>query len=286
MTHQGVTLEGGRSLHVRSAGTGRPIVLLHGALTTHADWLEAPLAEFGRRGRALAVDRPGHGESRRPRFEAAPAAQARQIRDGLAAMEIGEPPLLVGHSFGGLVALAWASLFPDQVAGVLLLAPLTRPELRPLEHLLFAPRATPMAGPLLAEAARWSIDRPMVRLAQRAMFSPGAPPEDWLARYPLDQVLQPGQMVEEGEDAASVLPGSPAGLFDTGAIRAPVSIVAGDSDVVADPHRHAKRLHAELPGSRLTILEGVGHMPHHVALTAVLETFDELLSARVPATAE
>jgi pimeloyl-ACP methyl ester carboxylesterase len=262
-----------RSLFRLEAGSGTPIVLMHGAFTTHVDWLEAPLAAFAERGRAIAVDRPGHGRSARRRFDAHPAAQAAQIREGLANLE-GRPRLIVGHSMGGLAALAYAAAWPEEVAGLLLLGPITRPEFRPLEHLILAPRATPVAGPWMAELARPWFDAGLVRLVQAAMFWPAPPPQGWLDRYPHGAVRPAAGTVAEGEDALAVAPGSPP--VDLGLIRAPVRIVAGEQDIVVDRRRHAMALGRMLPQSETLILPGVGHMPHHLALPEVMRAFDAM----------
>ncbi|WP_374468454.1 alpha/beta fold hydrolase [Phenylobacterium sp.] len=269
-----LALGAGRSLHLLDGGEGPTIVLIHGALTTHVDWLEAPFEAFAARGRAIAVDRPGHGLSARPRYQASPRAQAAQIREGLAALGAELPVRLVAHSFGGIVALAWAAEWPEEVASLLLLSPITRPEFRAIEHSFLGPRAAPLIGPLLSEAARWTLDRPFLRAVQKLMFSPRNPPPDWLARFPEETVLSPAQMVEEGEDTATLLPGSPLGLVDWNAIRCPVAVVNGADDRIVDHRQHADVLAELIPQATATLLEGVGHMPHHQALPEVLAAFD------------
>jgi pimeloyl-ACP methyl ester carboxylesterase len=273
-----VPLGAGRSLCLLRGGAsdGTPTVLIHGAMTTHVDWLEAPFAAFAERGPVIAVDRPGHGASARPRYDAAPLAQARQIRAGLAALGVDGPPRLVAHSYGGLVGLAWAAAWPDEVAGLLLLAPIVRPEFRAVEHTFLAPRAAPLIGPLFSELARRTVDPVLLRVVQKLMFSPADPPVDWLARFPDEAVLRVSQMVEEGEDAASVLPGSPAGTIDVRRIRAPVHILNGRQDKIVDHKRQASVLAELLPQAELTLLDGVGHMVHHIALSEVLRAFDAI----------
>src|SRR5207237_3975823 len=123
-----------RSLHAAIAGAGADIVLLHGAMTTHLDWLDGPFEALAGRGRAIAVDRPGHGLSRRPRFAGDPQVQAAQLREGLRALDV-RRPVLVGHSFGCLCALTYAERYPDEVAGLVLIGPLAIAEVRPFKHL-------------------------------------------------------------------------------------------------------------------------------------------------------
>jgi pimeloyl-ACP methyl ester carboxylesterase len=269
-----IELCGGRSLHAVQAGRGPNLVLLHGALTTHSDWLEGPFDALARRFRVTAVDRPGHGLSRRPRFEGTPRDQAAQIRAGLDALGVGRA-VVVGHSMGGLVALALAEGFPDSVAALVLAAPLAFPEARPFEQGLLAPRAAPLFGPLLSSLGRATVDRAMVEAAQRLMFAPQPVPARWKANYPYDRIVTADAMVHEGEEAASILPFAPAGTLDFRAIRAPVQILCGTADRVADPNRHARPLAAVLRDSALTELPGLGHMLHHAAPHALVAAVEE-----------
>ena len=60
-----------------------------------------------------------------------------------------------------------------------------------------------------------------------------------------------------------------------GELTMPVLIMAGDSDLVVGD-RQAKRLHAAIPGSTLRIVEGVGHMIHHVVTSQVVDAIEEV----------
>ncbi|MDP9414515.1 MAG: alpha/beta hydrolase, partial [Pseudomonadota bacterium] len=124
MAYAARTLELGpeRSLHTVMAGEGQDIVLLHGGFATHQDWLTGIFQSLSRLGRTIAVDRPGHGLSRRPRGRGAPRAQAAQIHDGLRALGV-ERPVLVAHSLGGLVALGYAEQYPDALSHLVLIGP-------------------------------------------------------------------------------------------------------------------------------------------------------------------
>jgi pimeloyl-ACP methyl ester carboxylesterase len=100
------------SMHVETGGTGQPLlILLHGLGATGAVWRPFLRAIEGRwPGRWLVVDLPGHGAS-------APANQGYSI-DAVTAMlaehlchytSLGDPPVILGHSFGGVLGLALAS---------------------------------------------------------------------------------------------------------------------------------------------------------------------------------
>jgi pimeloyl-ACP methyl ester carboxylesterase len=224
-----------------------------------------------------AIDRPGHGRSRRPRFEGDPRAQARQIAEGLDALGI-ERALVVGHSMGGLVSLALAELFPHRVSELVLVAPIAFPELRPVEHSLLAPRSAPVLGPLLSIAGQRTFDAAFLRIVQQLMFSPGSPPEHWRASFPYAEVLDPAAMVAEGEDTAAILPGSPLGVIDFGRISTAAHIITGTSDMIVQGGSQAKLLAATMPNARLTELAGVSHMAHHDRPEVVAAAVREALS--------
>jgi len=268
-------LGSGRTLHAVQQGAGEDVVLLHGALTTHHDWLTGPADALSRCHRVTALDRPGHGLSRRPRFVGTPRDQAAQIASGLDRLGVG-PAVVVGHSFGALVALALAEQFPDRVTRLVLVAPLVFPEPRLLEHGMIAPRSLPIVGPMLSRFVRASgLDRVSIEWVQVVMFSPAAVPGEWKRSFPFDRVLDPDVLVHEGEDAASTLPLSPAGTIELRRIQMPVQVLVGASDKVVRHEQQGKALARLLPDGRFTEIEGAGHMLHHSHPKAVLGAVHE-----------
>ncbi len=277
-----VDLGSGRSLHALQRGNGPDVVLLHGALTTHHDWLAGPADALAEGTRVTLLDRPGHGLSRRPRFVGTPRDQARQIAAGLDALDVG-PAVVVGHSFGALVALALAEQLPERVTRLVLIAPLVFPEPRLMEHGLIAPRSMPVIGPLLSRAGRRSgFDRAAIEWIQAVMFSPAPVAGGWKRSFPFEQVLDPDVLVHEGEDASSMLPLSPAGTIDLRRIEGPVHVLLGTEDRVVEQERQGKALARLLSDARLTAIEGAGHMLHHSHPDVVLRALREA-AAPVPA---
>ncbi|HEY0130251.1 MAG TPA: alpha/beta hydrolase [Allosphingosinicella sp.] len=258
-----IDLSPDRSLHALQGGTGPDVLMLHGALNTHYDWLTGPAGAIAEGARVTLLDRPGHGLSRRPRFVGTPRDQAAQIASGLDRLGVG-PAVVAGHSFGALVSLALAERFPERVAALVLVAPLAFPEPRLLEHSLLAPRSVPVVGPLLSRLGnRSGFDRAALEWLQELMFSPDAMPAHWKQGFPYEHVLDPDTLVHEGEDAAAVLPLSPTGTMDLRRIEAPVHILAGTSDRIVQQEGQGKALARLLRNARLTEIEGAGHMLHH-----------------------
>ncbi|HEX8667257.1 MAG TPA: alpha/beta hydrolase [Allosphingosinicella sp.] len=266
-----VDLGGGRSLYAVQAGDGPDLVLIHGALTTSHDWLTGPADALAEEHRVTIVDRPGHGRSRRPRFVGTPRDQAEQIASGLERLGI-DRATIVAHSFGGLVALAFAERFPERVEGLVLLAPIAFPEPRFIEHTLLAPRSMPLIGPILSSiGVTTQFDRTVLNIVHELMFAPQPAPERWKATYPYERILDSEALVMEGEDAAAILPMSPAGTIGLRSIRVPVHILQGTADQIVDRRRHAEPLSRLLPNARLTEIEGGGHMLHHSHSETVVE---------------
>ncbi len=109
----------GLSFHYRDyGGDGRPVVLLHG-LASNARWwlLVGPL--LARRYRVLALDQRGHGESAKPDTGYDFATVVGDLAAFVEALDL-ERPVVVGHSWGGNVALEYAATHPDQAVGLVL----------------------------------------------------------------------------------------------------------------------------------------------------------------------
>lgn len=275
---QTLDLGSGRTLYVHQEGAGPDLVLIHGAMTTSHDWLASPGFErLIRSHRVSVVDRPGHGLSHRPRF-GTPREQADQIADGLARLGIGRAAV-AAHSYGCLVALAMAERHPRRVANLVLVAPLAFPEPRLIEHSLLAPRSIPFFGPQFARFAEFiQLDRQMVDLLHHVMFAPALVPDGWKSTYPYRMILNAQTIVAEAEDAASMLPMSPAGTFDMRKIMTPTQVLTGTSDRVVEDERQAKTLARQLPWGSLIEVEGAGHMLHHSHPDQVVRSIEEAMT--------
>jgi pimeloyl-ACP methyl ester carboxylesterase len=260
---QTLDLGSGRTLYVHQEGAGPELVLIHGAMTTSHDWLASPVFRpLTKAHRVSVFDRPGHGLSRRQRF-GTPREQADQIAEGLGKLGI-QGAVIAAHSYGALVALAMAERHPELVAALVLVAPLAFPEPRMMEHSMLAPRSIPFFGPQFARFAEFTqLDRPMVDLLHHVMFAPAQVPQNWKATYPYQMILDAQTIVAEAEDAASMLPMSPAGTFDMRKIMTPTQVLTGTCDRVVEDERQAKTLARKLPFGSLIEVEGAGHMLHH-----------------------
>jgi pimeloyl-ACP methyl ester carboxylesterase len=267
-----VAVDGVR-LHYVERGDGPPLVMLHGMGALIQDLLGSGIVDrAAERFRVLAFDRPGYGYSDRPRGQMwTPEAQAALIRAALHKLGI-ERPIVFGHSWGTLPALALALDHPDEVAGLVLVGGPYFPIKRPDPALLALP-SLPYLGALLAHTVTPLIGRATGRATLKQIFAPNAVPADFLARFPRELALRPG--------AVRALAGD-AGLLQLAELRLPkrygelvmpVAIVAGDGDRLV-PFDQAERLHAAIPHSTLHRAEGVGHMIHWIAPAIVMAAIE------------
>ena len=240
------------SLAFAQAGEGPDVILIHGVLTSLDDMAIALFDTLKDEFRVTAFDRPGHGGTGRS-ANGSPRAQAAAVRASARALGL-RRPVVVGHSFGGAVALAYGLDYPDEIAGVVALSPIAFPEPR-LEQVLFTPRTIP--GPLgfWSRAMTSLFDPVLLPILWRAMFLPQDVPERFAERFPFARDGRPAQLLAEGQDAAWMGPGVAWNAAMYPSCRAPVHVLAGDRDLVING-----------PGSRPRAVPHDSHRaPHYAA---------------------
>lgn len=260
---------------VNDATRGLPLVLLHGAGCNLEDMRLALGERLAARHRVLLVDRPGQGWSESGgRKASSPAAQAAVLRGLLDRLGIVRA-VLVGHSWGGALALAFALDHPRRTAGLVLLSPPTHPHLRRRMTRLYRMLATPLAGWLFAHTLALPLAAATFDTGIRAAFTPQAPPRHYLKRSAAFLLLRPSAFLANARDMADL-----RGFLLHQARRyhelaAPIVIIQGDRDGVVVCETHAKAFAAAAPHAKLIMLPGVGHMPHHAATDRVLAEIEE-----------
>ncbi len=167
---------GGRNLHLSCMGSGSPTVILEaGGGSSSVQWwpLQEQLAEFSH---VCSYDRPGFGWSDPSPTELTFEDGARDLKALLSAAEVPGPYILVGHSKGGLHVRTYARLYPDDVAGVLLLDAAEEESIFATSNFEFVERSLKEAqAPLLL--SRFGIMRLLLRFSPDAVPIPDLPEE-------------------------------------------------------------------------------------------------------------
>ncbi len=266
-------------LHVLEAGAGAPVVLIHGASSNLREWTASIFGELAARHRVIAIDRPGHGWStRRAENAPDPRVQARMINGVIRDLGL-DRPVVVGHSWAGSVALAHALEFPKDTGGILFLSGVshTWPGGVGWEH---EAASIPVFGRLLAHTLIAPGYLVRADAAIRNVFRPNAAMDNYREAAAAALFARPATFLANAHDLTRLKPIVAEMAYDYHNIQAPLIALTGDSDHVIYTDLHTPPLVAKVPGARLEVLNGVGHMPHHVAPGKVLAAIDSLVRQR------
>jgi pimeloyl-ACP methyl ester carboxylesterase len=261
-------------LHYVEAGRGQAVVMIHGNAGYVQDFEFGTIDMVSSGFRAIAFDRPGHGLSELPKTgHASVEEQAEMLHQALDELGI-KNPILVGHSWGAAVALAYGIQYPQETAGLVLLAPVAYMgggHDSGFSRLL----RTPILGDLGLAIAKPFIARRMLSDSLKEAFYPDAVPEEyqkaaekvWLGRKQLKAFARDDLALD---DSLRRL----ASRYQE--IRLPVMIVTGDKDKVISAEQNAVRLHQAMAGSQLMVIKSAGHQIPETHPEAVLRAVEQL----------
>lgn len=264
----------GVRLHYIERGQGRPVVLLHGNGTMAQEVEISGLIDLASKSyRVIAFDRPGYGYSERPgRMKWDASAQARLLHSALEQLGV-ENPIVVGHSWGTLVAISLGLQYPEYPQSLVLLSGYYYPTPR-LDVPLFSTPAVPVIG----DAMRYTISPVLGRMLWPAMikklFAPAETSKHFKDDYPVWMSLRPSQLRATTEEIAMMIPSAHKLSSQYSKLSMPVVIMAGASDLHAIPKLHSERLHDELSQSKLILVPDVGHMITHSATEQVMSAIE------------
>lgn len=271
----------GRRVHALVSGSGPNLVLIHGASGNLRDMAFGLLDRLDEDYRVIAFDRPGLGYS--DSIDSAVddaftnradslAAQARLLQ--AAAAELGaDKPIVLGHSFGGAVAMAWALERPDNLAALVDLAGATMPWETGLAT-LYRINGSVLGGaavvPLIAAfAPEWMVEETV-----EAVFAPNPVPEGYADLVGAELAVRRDSLRVNARQVNGLLPQVTEMRARYPSIEVPVEIVHGFADTIVPLEIHSARLAELIPGANLTVLENVGHMPHHTVPDEVVAAID------------
>ena len=237
---------GGLSIGYRQAGTGRPLVLLHGAFEDNRTW-GRQLADLSDEFTVIALDLPGCGSSDDPPPSWTTADYGDHLGDILNALGLLRPTVL-GLSFGSVYALALYRQRPDAVGALVLVSAYAG-----------------WAGSLSPEEVRRRVEQ-----SEREMTAP----VDHIVENWLPTLLTPAAPSEVVDLVSGMIRDfHPAGMRPAlhalgavnlggvlGTITVPTLLVYGDADVRSPADVVGEDLHSRIPGSTMVVIPGAPHL--------------------------
>lgn len=241
-----VRLENGVRLAYVEQGSrdGAAIVMLHGYSDTHRSF-DLIRPHLPRAWRTIAVTQRGHGLSDKPQTGYAAHDFAADVVGLLDALDI-ERAILVGHSMGASVALQTAALYPEKVAGLVLMGAFAS----------FGDKAAVDELASTVEAFGAEVDPEFVLAFQESTCAQMIP-QRFLETVVNESMKCPTRVWREA--LGGILGSDPAAYAKQS--RAPAALIWGDQDAFV-PRDDQLKLRGALASARLYALGGVGHAVH------------------------
>ncbi|MGB3246229.1 MAG: alpha/beta hydrolase [Sulfitobacter sp.] len=270
----------GVPVHVQMTGTGPDLVLIHGASGNLREFTFDLMKRLTDHYRVIAFDRPGLGWTGRlpgnagawnPKNET-PQAQAAVLQKAADKLGVANP-IVLGHSYGGAVALAWALGRPDTTSAVVLVAAVSEPWPGTL-GLLYGVTGSAAGGALVIPPVTAFLPKSIVNSSIESIFAPQTAPQGYAEHLGPGLTLRRESMRANAQQVNGLLPHiiEMKNHYDT--LRMPIELVHGDSDTIVPASIHAEVFAAEVSSARLTLLPGMGHMPHHGDPQAIVDAIE------------
>ena len=255
----------GQTVHLRdegprhdgSAGTPPPLLLIHGTSSSLHTWEGWAKALKGQR-RVISFDLPGFGltgpfEGQYERDNYHGDLYARFVLDLLDALKL-QQVVIAGNSLGGEVAWRTAVMAPQRVAGLVLVDAV-------------GPRFTPLAVPLAFQLARvpvlgrlgeFALSKGLVAEGLHSVYGDPARVTDAVIDRHHDLALREGNRRALGLRVRQMVNGEHEERINT--IKTPTLLLWGSRDRLVPPSV-GQDFASRIAGSRLVLLEGLGHVP-------------------------
>jgi len=252
-------------------------VMIHGA-SSNLETMRQPLGDMlVKNHRVILIDRPGHGWSTRVNLaDSTPAIQGRMIDEALEKLGVTRA-IFVVHSWAGALGARMALDYPERVAGLVMLAPVAYPwpgGVGWYNNLV----TTPVIGPLLAYTITLPFGTFLTQPGARGVFLPQTMPKDFVENTATPLVLRPREFLANASDLVTLKAAVREQAPRYPDIRAPTVVIAGDNaDKTVSTEIHSRPFAAAVPGAKLIVLPGVGHMVQNAAPELVMREIDAMI---------
>jgi pimeloyl-ACP methyl ester carboxylesterase len=271
---------GGVKVHAFVTGSGPDLVLIHGASGNSRDFTFDFVNRLKKNYRVILFDRPGLGWTDRlpgatgqfnTSFET-PYAQADLLH--AAALQLGvRTPIVLGHSFGGAVALAWALHHPGDTAALVLVSAASNPWPGNLGA-FYKINASVLGGAFFIPLLTAFAPQTLIEDTIASIFAPQYAPEGYAQYVGAGLTVRRESMRANAQQVNNLRPQVVEMSNHYSEISVPTEIIHGTSDTIVPLDIHSEPLSRQIQGAHLTRLDGIGHMPHHSDPQAVVDAID------------
>lgn len=260
----------GRRVHYVEAGKGPDLILLHGASGNTREMTFDLLDRVKGRYHTVVFDRPGLGYTDRisNTFEGATNTRAESPQEQAAFLKAAADqlgvrrPIVLGHSYGGAVAMAWA--LNHDPAAVVIVSGATEPWPGGLGA-LYNISASSLGGAGLVPLITAFASEKLTRETVTSIFAPQDPPEGYIDHIGVGLSLRRASFRANARQVVSLRPHLVEMSKRYPTLDLPVEILHGTADTTVPIGIHADRLVLDVPNAHLERLDGIGHMLHHAA---------------------
>ncbi|QHO76223.1 alpha/beta hydrolase [Bradyrhizobium sp. CCBAU 051011] len=271
-----IDCEGVRLHYIDRGDPAAPcVVLFHGNGSMIQDFILSGLVDhLARRKRVICFDRPGFGYSQRPRLRIWTAtSQAGLFVKALKALGV-HSPVVLGHSWGALVAVAIGFEKDYPIRGLVLASGYYFPTRR-WDFWMMSGPAIPVLGDLVRYTIAPVISWAILPILFRKLFAPRAVPVNFKDGFPASLTLRPKQLRAAAEESAFLIPEAARLQSRYQDVRCPIHIFHGTGDQIIEPEQ-AGRLHEVLGGSDLHLVRDAGHMVTYVDSATIVQAVESL----------
>jgi pimeloyl-ACP methyl ester carboxylesterase len=189
-----------------------------------------------------------------------------------------DPAIVVVHSLAGALGALMALDYPHRVAGLVMLAGVTHPwpgGVGIYNEIV----TTPVIGKLLAYTITLPLGYFLTDIGGRAVFTPQAMPDGYIEQTATPLVLRPRNFLANAWDLVTLKSAVVAQALRYADIKVPTVVIAGSADTIVSPEIHSRYFAKTVPGAKLIVLPGVGHMVQNAAPDLIIGEVEKMILA-------
>jgi pimeloyl-ACP methyl ester carboxylesterase len=249
----------GLKVHYTDVGLGKPVVLLHSQPANERQF-NLLKEKLQTNYRVISIDRPGLGYSEGPKINSSERLfiQAKIISKLLREIT-DEKPVIIGHSYGGALALSLALYDEENIKKLVLVNTVSHPWKGDTVWLPFKIITNPFIGKIFTHTFAMVYGKLVIDRSADDNFPSNKPTEGFIDRVGAELTLRPSSLESYALDAINLRSSLSKQYKNYNNLTLPVVILAGVGDRVTPNKTHSFQLHKDIKHSKLVKVTGAEH---------------------------